>query len=268
METLKFQRPDFRRDAHSREYWARINLENRVSAYNAASGGEDGTGIACPDCNNKGTVAFVSPDSGNFTVRPCKCHGLRTTVKRLQKCGVWQQAQRYKLNNFQTDTPTRRTMKAVTKQFLQSHQGHWLMLCGQSGAGKTHLCTAAFVDLIQRTGLCGEYFLWNRDGRALKATVLEDPQNLWKRYREAELLYIDDLFQGARSDADRRMAFELLDYRYNNDLPTILSSELSFQELLRLDQAIAGRIREKCGPFLVNITPEIRKNYRLTERER
>ena len=64
------------------------------------------------------------------------------------------------------------------------------------------------------------------------------------------------------------MAFELLDYRYNNDLPTILSSKLSFQQLLELDQAIAGRIREKCGPFLVDIAPEIRKNYRLEEQVR
>ncbi len=268
MEALNFQKPEFRRDAHSRAYWVRANLENRVKAYNATKGGEDGTGITCPDCNNKGTVAFVSPDSGNFTVRPCKCYGLRCTIKRLQKCGVWHQAQRYRLDNFQTDTPTRRAMKSITERFLQEYKGHWLMLCGQSGAGKTHLCTAAFVSLTYQAGLCGAYFLWNRDGRRLKANVLEDPEKLWKRYRESELLYIDDLFQGSRSEADRRMAFELLDYRYNNDLPTVLSSELSFQQLLELDQAIAGRIREKCGPFLVDIAPEIRKNYRLEEQVR
>lgn len=268
MEALNFQKPEFHRDVHTREYWVRVNLENRVKAYNATKGGEDGTGITCPDCNNKGTVAFVSPDSGNFTVRPCKCYGLRCTIKRLQKCGVWHQAQRYRLDNFQTDTPTRRAMKSITERFLQEYKGHWLMLCGQSGAGKTHLCTAAFVALTYQAGLCGEYFLWNRDGRRLKANVLEDPEQLWKRYRESELLYIDDLFQGSRSEADRRMAFELLDYRYNNDLPTILSSELSFQQLLELDQAIAGRIREKCGPFLVDIAPEIHKNYRLEKQPR
>jgi DNA replication protein DnaC len=92
---------------------------------------------------------------------------------------------------------------------------------------------------------------------------MEDPEHLWDWYRKAELLYIDDLFQGARSEADRRMAFELLDYRYNNDLITILSSELTFERLLALDEAIAGRIREKCGPYLVNIDPGKQKNYRF-----
>ena len=62
------------------------------------------------------------------------------------------------------------------------------------------------------------------------------------------------------------MAFELLDYRYNNDLITILSSELTFDRLLSLDEAIAGRIREKCGPFLVNIARAAGKNYRLGTR--
>lgn len=266
MELPNFQKFTSQQDDKPREEWFRITLENRVATYNAVKADEDGTGVSCPVCNGKGTVAFVSPDSGNFTVRPCKCYGTRKTVKRLQKCGVWQQAQRYKLESFQTDNPTRRAMKSVTEGFLRAPKGHWLMLCGQSGAGKTHLCTAAFVALTYRLGLCGEYFLWNRDGRKLKAAVLEDPENLWPRYREAELLYIDDLFQGSRSEADRRMAFELLDYRYNNDLITILSSELTFDRLLALDEAIAGRIREKCGPFLVNIAPGAGKNYRLGTR--
>lgn len=62
------------------------------------------------------------------------------------------------------------------------------------------------------------------------------------------------------------MTFELLDYRYNNDLPTILSGVMTFDQLLKLDQAIAGRIREKCEPYLVNITPGAGKNYRLETR--
>jgi DNA replication protein DnaC len=234
-----------------------------VAAYNAAVDPEDGTGVDCPTCHNKGLVAFVHPESENFTIRPCKCYRVRQTVKRLQRCGVWKQAQRYQLKSFRTNTPSQKAMKSITEDFIADPKGHWLLLCGQSGAGKTHLCTAAFVSLTYQLGLSGEYFLWNRDGRRLKASVMEDPEHLWDRYRKAELLYIDDLFQGARSEADRRMAFELLDYRYNNDLITILSSELTFEGLLALDEAIAGRIREKCGPYLVNIDPGKQKNYRF-----
>ena len=51
--------------------------------------------------------------------------------------------------------------------------------------------------------------------------------------------------------------------RYNARLPTILSCELTFEELVMLDEAIAGRIREMCGPFLVSVDRDMRKNYRF-----
>jgi DNA replication protein DnaC len=160
-------------------------------------------------------------------------------------------------------------MKDSVERFIANPGGHWLMLCGQSGAGKTHLCTAVFVRLSERLGLAGEYLQWNADSRRLKATALDDPDDVWNRYKVAPLLYIDDLFkcrQGQEpSDADIRLAFELLDHRYNNQLITILSSEWTFDKLLATDQAIGSRIRELCGPYLISITPDPAKNYRLTQ---
>ena len=157
-------------------------------------------------------------------------------------------------------------MKEVTERFITEPQGHWLMLCGQSGCGKTHLTTAAFVQLSYRLGLEGQFLQWNQDSRALKAAALEDDSRLWDRYKTAELLLIDDLFKGAGqgpSDADIRLAFEILDHRYNNTLTTIISTELPFDKLLTIDQAIAGRIKEMCGDFLVSIAPDAAKNFRL-----
>ena len=51
--------------------------------------------------------------------------------------------------------------------------------------------------------------------------------------------------------------------RYHARLPTILSCELTFEELAAMDEAIAGRIREMCGPFLVSVDRDMRKNYRF-----
>ena len=238
------------------------SVQNRVDIYNALAGDDDGTGVHCDLCLNRGDIAFAA--DGYLRVRPCKCAGTRLTVRRLQRCGIWEQAKRCKLDNFKTDTPTRRHMKETVTQYVQDPSGHWLMLCGQSGAGKTHLCTAAFVQISYRYGMAGQYFLWNRDGRALKSSAMEDTMGLWDRYKKAELLYIDDLFKDAQGDADRRLAFELLDYRCNNRLITIISSEMTIDQILALDQAIGGRIKEMCGAsHLVSIAPDPAKNYRL-----
>jgi DNA replication protein DnaC len=236
----------------------------RVDTYNRETQADDGTGIVCDTCHGKGLVAFVSPETGNFTTRPCKCHGTRLTVGRLQRAGLWERAKRCRLEQYQVETPTQRALRDTTLAFLQDPKDHWLLLCGQSGTGKTHLCVAAFVQLSYRLGLAGEYFRWNADGRALKSATLEDPGDLWQRYKDTELLYIDDLFKGGTpSGADLRLAFELLNHRYDNRLMTIISSEWQFDQLLQLDEAIAGRIQERCGRFLVNVGADQGKNFRL-----
>lgn len=244
-------------------------VQSRIDSYNALIGKDDGTDVHCEECHDKGDIAFVDAESGNFTIRHCKCYGTRLTVQRLQRCGIWERAKRCKLETFQTETPTQQAMKNAAVQFIAEPKGHWLMLCGQSGAGKTHLCTATFVQLSHRLGLAGQYLLWNADGRQLKAASMDDDTEIWDKYKRTELLYIDDLFKGRQdqgpSDADIRLAFELLDYRYNNQLITILSSEMTFDRLLALDQAIAGRVKEMCGEFLVSITPDVAKNFRLRE---
>lgn len=244
----------------------RLCVQGRVDSYNALAGDDDGTGVQCDLCRNRGDIAFVA-DNGFFTVRPCKCAGTRLTVKRLQKCGIWERAKRCELSSFKTDTHTRQAMKSAVEQFIAAPDGRWLMLCGQSGVGKTHLCTAAFVKLSHRYGMAGEYMLWNADGRELKSSSMDDEKGLWERYKTAELLYIDDLFKGRQdqppTDADIRLAFEILDYRYNNRLTTIISSEMTLDRVLSLDQAIAGRIKEMCGPYLVSVAHDPAKNYRL-----
>ena len=242
----------------------RRSEENKVAAYNSMVPPDDGTGVKCEECQGRGYVAFVSDKTGRCTIRECKCRGTRLTVQRLKKAGIWEQARRYRLDSFKTDTPFRRTMKETVERFIQEPGGHWLALCGQSGAGKSHLCTAVFVELSHRYGMAGQYFLWNRDGRALKAATMEDAAGLWDKYKTAELLYLDDVFKDAQGDADKRLSFELLDYRYNNGLVTIISSELTIDRMMALDQAIAGRIKERCGPYLLNIAPDPAKNYRLT----
>jgi DNA replication protein DnaC len=243
----------------------RQSAQARVDEYNRTAGQDDGTGIHCAQCLDRGYIAFLHPDSGTFTIRPCKCHGTRLTVRRLQENGIWERAKRCRLDAFHGDTDTRKAMKSKVEQFIADPAGHWLCLCGQSGAGKTHLCTATFVQLSHKLGLAGQYLLWNAGGRQLKAASMEDPGGLWDKYKTAPLLYIDDLFKGASgpTDADIRLAFELLDYRYNNRLITILSSEMPFPRLMQTDEAIAGRIKELCGPYLVNISPDTTKNYRL-----
>lgn len=244
--------------------WA---LENKIRSYNLLSAEPDGSGIDCPDCRNKGVVAVLDEDGPRLVVRPCVCRSRRDTALRLKACGMLDRARVLSFERFRTDTPLQGRMKELSLAWLEEPKLPWLAFCGQSGAGKTHLCTAAFVQAVARRQLPGEYMLWGAALREIRGEPPERSGALLARLKNAPLLYVDDLFKGRAdlpvSDWDLRLAFELLDYRYGNHLPTILSTERSFPELLRLDEAIAGRLRERCGKYLINITPEPAKNYRF-----
>jgi len=268
MEKLKFSA--FAGENLSAEDAMRKSAELRVQALNNAVGKDDGTGIDCPLCKNKGVVVFLSDDTGNITARPCRCAEARKTIRRLMNIGVWEHAQDCKFKTFRKDTETQKTMLKTARAFASAPQGPWLAMLGQSGCGKTHLTTAAFVSLTRRYGLDGQYMQWNTELRKMKATVLEDGgRALLDKFKNCKLLLIDDLFKcksgSYPSDADVRLAFEMIDHRSNNHLVTILSSEKTFDQLLELDQAIAGRIRECCGPYLVSVAEDISKNFRLQD---
>lgn len=246
-------------------------LENKARSYNQQLAPPDGSGVECARCGNKGSVAVVDADGPRLVVRPCACRSRRATALRLKVCGMLDRARQCSFERFRTDTPLQTRMKELSLAWLEEPKLPWLAFCGQSGAGKTHLCTAAFVQAVARRGLPGEYMLWGPALREIRGEQPERGAALLARYRDAPLLYVDDLFKGRAdlpvSDWDLRLAFELLDHRYSNRLPTILSTERSFPELVRMDEAIAGRLRERSGKYLINISPEPEKNYRFRGRE-
>lgn len=90
-------------------------------------------------------------------------------------------------------------------------------------------------------------------------------------YKTAEILYIDDLYKvGKAADgtcnptgADIGLAFEIINHRYINHLPTIVSTEKTPQELVEIDEATGSRIIEMASGHIFSISRDQKKNYRL-----
>ena len=93
-----------------------------------------------------------------------------------------------------------------------------------------------------------------------------DRDDYFNEYSKAEVLYIDDFLKGKFTDEDLKYAFRLINYRYNNDLVTIISSELLISELRQIDEAIAGRMKQKAtNRFMVQIGRNEERNYRFKD---
>jgi DNA replication protein DnaC len=177
----------------------------------------------------------------------------------------------YTFDKFVASEPWQKSIKAAAMDYADNPEG-WFFLGGQSGAGKTHLCTAICREFL----LAGKrvmYMLWRDEIVKLKAMVNDSDEyrELIDRYKHADVLYIDDLFKTGKDKdnivqkptaADVNVAFEIINYRYNNhDLKTIISSECTEDELLDIDEAIGGRIYERAKTFTIAKNRE--RNYRI-----
>ncbi|MBC5786764.1 ATP-binding protein [Clostridium facile] len=247
------------------------SLERQVEILNNRSG--DLQGYDCPICKNKGWI-YRAVD-GEIVSGMCKCMHTRQAIAAARKSGASELIANCKFENFITSEPYQSQMLNMAKRYLQDPSPKWLYYGGQSGCGKTHICTAVFWELIKR-GLSARYITWRREIAEVKRYAnnpLEYATRMDK-YKSVDVLYIDDLFKTINT-ADRtgiqagdiNVAFELLDYRYSHSAKiTLISSELTLRQVLTLDQAIGGRIRQKCGQYVCNIAPAPNKNYRLSEK--
>lgn len=72
-------------------------------------------------------------------------------------------------------------------------------------------------------------------------------------------LYIDDLFKGAISNGvmatqDQQLVFDIINSRYVNRLPTIVSSEFPLGTILEADEAIGSRLAEMLKPYIYTVS--------------
>ena len=103
---------------------------------------------------------------------------------------------------------------------------------------------------------------WREQAGVLKRLGTDAQRDaLLDRLKTTAVLYIDDLFKTAKgtdgvqrpSEAEVRLAFEIINSRYAAKKKTIISSESLMADIVKIDEAIAGRIKQMCGYYLVNI---------------
>ena len=233
------------------------------------------SGFHCDLCNDKGV--FYYQIDGEVLFKPCKCNKARRSYKRLKESGLYTQSQEMTFNNFNRDTQAQKDLYQLVadylKDLLHNDSKSWLYISGQSGGGKTHLCTALATALIKR-GYDVGYMLWKKHGDDLKATVGKDPdryKELITPFLECEVLYIDDFLKTGHSDTgavlppttgDINLAIKIIFDRAESRKPTIISCEFPINSILEFDEATGGRILENAKNYNVFIPYGKENNYR------
>ncbi len=233
-------------------------LRAKSEYYNSLSGSL--TGFDCDKCFNKGIISEIK--NGTEVFHTCECQKIRDTLKKLMDSGLSNLVNNCRFKTYVASEPWQSKIKEQAMKYAVNPDG-WFVMLGQTGAGKTHLCTSIVRELMYR-GNTAKYFMWEKESKRLKS-MLNTPEYEKEitSINLTDVLYIDDLFKGGASTADVKLAYEIINGRVIDDKITVISSELYEDDLIQIDEALAGRIILAAKKNTIRINKDIKKNYRL-----
>lgn len=176
---------------------------------------------------------------------------------------AWEQEQRRSYRDRDPDeilSPLRRI--GIPKRFLTATVKRLeplvdsLYLTGQRGSGKTHMAAAMIREIVMdktpwhstaslQWVSVPDLLLEIRASFREKAERSE--QEIIEQYSECRVLVLDDLGAEKTTEWSLQTLYTILDRRYREERQTIITSNLSLDELAdKLDDRIASRLSELC----------------------
>lgn len=224
---------------------------------------------ACKKCNDSGWVFFVDTQ-GVERSGQCTCKVQKRQRQLAKKAGFDIETAK-RISDWKTNDNTliefKETVIDYVKKFDCLGGKNNLLLLGQSGSGKTHLGRAVIKALIERTKpVQATAVLYFSMMSELKSNAMSDDYNdRLKKYTDVNLLLIDDYckekaYSGSFTEPDIKHLFPVIDGRYRNGKPTIITSECTPERLQELDEAIYWRLRENA--FAEIVFAGTNQNYR------
>lgn len=153
-------------------------------------------------------------------------------------------------------TDQARTAQKVRRSAIATVQhGPSLLLLGLTGTGKTHQAYAAIRE-IAVTGVAATWAVTTAADMyaALRPRHGIDAEAEFRRYRDASILLVDDLGAERKpTEFTEEINFRLINWRYERQLPTLLTSNLLPKEIsARLGDRVTSRLIEMCERVVID----------------
>ena len=215
----------------------------------------------CEACNDSGLVVVM--EDGQRKYGHCACAEKRRTLLAMKRSGLESSFDKFRFDNFCTGAQYQQRMLDVCRAFINQEAQRFLFINGQTGTGKTHIGTAVcahYIGLGRRT----LYTTYAQLMSELKCCVNDEAYgSTLYRYGDAAVLYIDDFMKFPPTEADKKHAFELINLRVVKGGITIITSERTLDDIMAIDEALGGRIKEMSGEFAFSVAYEEGRNWRL-----
>lgn len=202
----------------------------------------------------------------------CSCEKEQRATQLVTSSAITPGFQKKGFKNFQregVDQEVQRMFMEAVKYYEHfDKQGESLLFLGQPGTGKTHLMCAIANGLMREHLLPVMYFPWVEGMSEVSANQFEHKAAITARMKNVEVLFIDDLYKPTQGKSQAfpwqsTMLYEVVNHRYLNSKPIMVSSELSVNTLFQTDEATVSRLIEMAGQHIVQLSSNLQNNYRL-----
>ncbi len=210
----------------------------------------------CPVCQGAGFVhPLLAPGRPDFShVVPCRCQRKdveKDKLGRLQRYSNLGPLTRLTFDSMipdgksadpQSQERFRRAL-SYARAFAGNPEG-WLILCGASGVGKTHLAVAIANERLSK-GQPAFFVVVPDLLDHLRATYSPNSDIsydlLLEQVKNAPLLILDDLGTQSSTPWAQEKLFQIINHRYNSRLPTVVTTNTPIEEI---DERLRTRLTD------------------------
>ncbi|MDP4144908.1 MAG: ATP-binding protein [Bacillota bacterium] len=222
----------------------------------------------CALCGGTGLIVRHN-DFGQDIMSFCRCREVEVSKNIWTASGINPSNSNLSFSSYKAyNSITMKAKNAAAKYYMEFNnikntKANSIAFLGQVGSGKTHLSLALGINLLNK-GIAAVYMPYRDVITKLKQNIMDEEyyNSTLSKYKHAKVLIIDDLYKGKITESDINIMFEIINYRYLNCLPIIISSECVSEKLLDFDEGVGSRLLEMCKDRIVEIKGS-ENNYRL-----
>jgi DNA replication protein DnaC len=148
----------------------------------------------------------------------------------------------------------------------------WLVFMGETGCGKTHLA-AAIVNYRYEMGKPALFVVVPDLLDHLRSAFNPDSKisydQLFESVKTSPLLVMDDFGEQSTNPWVREKLYQLINFRYNSRLPTVITTRLSLDEIMAdVDSSISSRLVDrKISVTFAIIAPDFRTDRKSARKQ-
>lgn len=224
--------------------------------------------LSCSICGGSGWI--IEDNNGKREALRCRCQFEKFKSIHLKASKIPVRYKKCKFSNFQTETVTQLKALKECKEFFYSFPfvENGLLLYGPPGTGKTHLAVATLRNVILYKGINALFCDFRNLLIDIKSTfeTRQSSTEILEAALKVPLLVLDDIGAERNTDWAKDILSTIVNYRYVNSLPTVITTNLRFDRstddsfATKFDGRTESRIYEMCKILRVDGNDKRKEN--------